>query len=267
MHIVNVFELKNKLLYFLPIVLDFSPEFSILIDSVVLIVSRHNWFPAKIRWMLENHQNHHIIMMIFIKILKIIILSWWSSSKSSYYDDDLIIRLLHLNGATASLVWQPNLPHPVTEQCTPKYFVHTCQKYLECNQKYLYNTFRKRFKFTRKYFYHTFQKHSNAIRNIFMTIFKNIWNALRNICSQIFEIFSFGLPQARWPIVFVHAPHKTFKQGVNFQQTATFYKYNAKWGVKFQLLTFYCGKLPPSIDIMANLWREIKKKTLSQPGG
>ena len=159
-------------------------------------------------------------------------LSWWSSSKSSkssYYDDDLIIRLLHLNGATASLVWQPNLPHPATEQCTPKYFVHTCQKYLECNQKYLYNTFRKRFKFTRKYFYHTFQKHSNAIRNIFMTIFKNIWNALRNICSQIFEIFSFGLPQARWPIVFVHAPHKTFKQGVNFQQSATFYKNNAKW--------------------------------------
>ena len=63
MHIVNVFELKNKLLYFLPIALDFSPEFSILIDSVVLIVSRHNWFPAKIRWMLENHQNHHIIVI------------------------------------------------------------------------------------------------------------------------------------------------------------------------------------------------------------
>jgi len=52
MHILNVFELTNKLLYFFAGSAGFFfEEFNTLINSVILIVSWHYWFPAKKRLM------------------------------------------------------------------------------------------------------------------------------------------------------------------------------------------------------------------------
>ena len=84
--------------------------------------------------------------------------------------------------------------------------------------------------------------HWNAIRNIFTALFKNIWMHTKILLRHFSKIFGMQ-PEIVlqkyfkniWNIFIRFAatqmpncfcPRKTFKRGVNFQRSATFYKYN-----------------------------------------